>query len=282
MGGQIAKYAFMPPPPAAAQRLAGDPRITLVPNSKGNNVAVLRSDARTPLDPARSFTIIFSHGNAEDLSNVGWYSQLARETGCDVIGYDYTGYGLSTGGEPTEDDTYACADAVYEHVITTLAVPPDDVILMGRSLGSGPTTYLAANHDSFAAVFYIAPLTSCAGVVGSTASFFLYPVDLFPNIRRIGKVQKSPVMILHGTRDEVIPIAHGKALAAEARKKNKHVATYWVGGAHHNDIEMVLGMDEFVRLVTSFLLKPSAPVASASCLTEEVSSWNCSMPVMCT
>jgi len=85
------------------------------------------------------FTIIYSHGNAEDLGgNFEQLHNLADLLSCNVFAYEYPGYGIAE-GEPSEGGCYAAAEAAYKHVTNELGVDAGDVVLYGRSLGSGPT-----------------------------------------------------------------------------------------------------------------------------------------------
>ncbi len=88
-----------------------------------------------------------SHGNAEDLGDDRDWLELLRSTGFGVFAYDYEGYGTS-GGKPTEKSVYADELAAYEYLTGSLHVPSNRVVIMGRSVGTGPAIYLAARRPS--------------------------------------------------------------------------------------------------------------------------------------
>lgn len=58
--------------------------------------------------------------------------------------------------------------------------------------------------------------------------------DCFANLNKVSKIQ-APVLIVHGTKDEVVPLAHGKVLFKLCRRPHR---PFWVQGASHNDIEL--------------------------------------------
>lgn len=94
--------------------------------------------------PGASVTILFSHGNAEDLGMIyDWFSDLARVLRVNIMAYDYTGYGKSQ-GTPNEDSCYSDIEAAYNYLLHTRKLLPEQIVLYGRSLGSGPSCYLAA------------------------------------------------------------------------------------------------------------------------------------------
>lgn len=91
-------------------------------------------------------TIIISHGNATDIGAMFPIQVvLAHSLDCNVVSYDYSGYGES-GGVPDEHATYRDLDSVYDYVVECVANNIEkNVILYGQSVGSGPCCYLASN-----------------------------------------------------------------------------------------------------------------------------------------
>ena len=75
-------------------------------------------------------TILFSHGNAEDLGMIyDWFVQLSMELNVNVFSYDYAGYGQSSRIEPTEASVFADIDAVLAYMQTELQLKPSQIIL---------------------------------------------------------------------------------------------------------------------------------------------------------
>jgi fermentation-respiration switch protein FrsA (DUF1100 family) len=182
--------------------------------------------------PSAKFTLLVSHGNAEDLGDIRPWLEDLRRSGFSVFAYDYQGYGTSQ-GKPTEKTAYQDENAVYDYLTLTLKIPADGIIVFGRSVGSGPAVHLAARRP-LAALILESPFLSAFRVVTRVP---ILPFDKFPNYREISRVP-CPLLIVHGTQDEVISIAQGQKLFALANEPKQFFA---VQGAGHNDLNQVGG-----------------------------------------
>jgi len=204
--------------------------------------------------PNAQVTILFSHGNAEDLGMIyDWFNDLARVLRVNIMAYDYTGYGKSN-GTPCEYKCYADIEAAYAYLVNIRHIQPEQVVLYGRSLGSGPSCFLAAKTAeegrSVAGMILQSPLLSAYRV----AFNFRYTMfgDKFPNIDYAPHI-RCPVFIVHGTQDEVVPFYHGQDLFL-ALNQNWRARPFWVEGAGHNNIEALLRTSGlFVDKLTEFL-----------------------------
>jgi abhydrolase domain-containing protein 17 len=184
-------------------------------------------------NPKAQYTILFSHGNGEALGDAYAYHLQLRNLGFNVVAYDYRGYGASSPGAPSETKTYADITAAYRYTTETLKVPPDRIIVFGRSVGSGPSTYLASTQP-IAGLILESAFTSTFRVV---VPFPLLPFDKYPNRDRIAKL-KVPLLVIHGDRDQVIPFHHGQTLFQTAPGPKQFLA---VPNADHNDVSEVGG-----------------------------------------
>lgn len=213
-------------PPAASY--ARDDRLIYIPVAEGSSIAALY----LPNDSARA-TIIYSHGNAEDIGHLAPFLDEMRSAGFSVLAYDYRGYGHSSATAPTVRG--ACEDiaAAYRYVRDSLRVPPRRIVLYGRSVGSGPATHLAAREE-IGGLILEGAFVSAYRVVTRIP---LFPLDRFPNLRNLAQVH-VPVLVIHGMQDEVIPFVHGQRLFNAARGPKDRL---WVAGAHHNDLVDVAG-----------------------------------------
>ena len=188
---------------------------------------------------AARYTLLFSHGNAEDIGDNLSFFMALRSAGFAVFAYDYHGYGTSE-GTPSEKAIYQDVDAAYDYLTETLRVPPERIISFGRSVGNGAAIDLAARK----------PLAGLIVQSGFTTAFRvltkvpLVPFDKFRNVDKIKSV-RCPVLVMHGQADEVIPYAHGLKLYETANEPKTHL---WVAGAHHNDFESIAGTRYFSAL----------------------------------
>jgi abhydrolase domain-containing protein 17 len=219
------RMIFLPP---KSTYTATDLPVILVPVGKERRIAVLHLP-----NPAAVHTLIFSHGNGEDLGHNRWFLAALRDAGFAVLAYDYRGYGLSAGGPPGEHATYEDIEAVYDYATRDLAIAPHALIVHGRSVGTGPSVHLAATRP-VGGLILESGFTSAFRVLTRIA---LLPFDRFPNLRRLEAV-RAPVLVMHGTRDEVIPYRMGLQLFAAAREPKMSL---WIDGAGHNDFAAVAG-----------------------------------------
>ncbi|XP_074136801.1 alpha/beta hydrolase domain-containing protein 17B isoform X1 [Sminthopsis crassicaudata] len=196
--------------------------------SKGNRIACMF----VRCSPNAKYTLLFSHGNAVDLGQMSsFYIGLGSRINCNIFSYDYSGYGASS-GKPTEKNLYADVDAAWLALRTRYGIRPENVIIYGQSIGTVPSVDLAARYES-AAVILHSPLTSGMRVAFPDTKK-TYCFDAFPNIDKVSKIT-SPVLIIHGTEDEVIDFSHGLALFERCQRP---VEPLWVEGAGHNDVEL--------------------------------------------
>lgn len=228
----VAKLAFLPPPPSYT---ADWEELVWLTTQRGSRIPACYIEC-----PRAKFTILFSHANAEDLGLIFEHLKtLSNVLQVNVMGYEYTGYGQST-GTPSEQDCYSDIAAAFSWLMQEKDFLPSDVILFGRSIGSGPTVEMASRTE-VGGIIVQSAFTSCIRVaydVKHTA------FDAFCNIKKIHKV-KCPVLIVHGTRDEVVPLQHGKELFKLCRRPHR---PFWVKGAMHNDIEIAYFQEYCQRL----------------------------------
>ncbi|XP_020778010.1 alpha/beta hydrolase domain-containing protein 17A-like [Boleophthalmus pectinirostris] len=202
--------------------------VFLARSSRGNRVGCMYIRCA----PNARFTVLFSHGNAVDLGQMSsFYIGLGTRINCNIFSYDYSGYGVST-GKPSEKNLYADIDAAWNALRSRYGISPENIILYGQSIGTVPTVDLASRFECAAVVLH-SPLTSGMRVAFPDTKK-TYCFDAFPNIEKVAKIP-SPVLIIHGTEDEVIDFSHGLALFERCPKA---VEPLWVEGAGHNDIEL--------------------------------------------
>lgn len=188
-------------------------------------------------DPAAPVAVYF-HGNAESAAqNLPFAAEMARR-GLGVFLAEYRGYaGLP--GSPTEDGLYADGEAAIDAVLAT-GVPAERLVLVGRSLGSGVATEMALRRPC-ALLVLISPYTSMVEMgkqIAGPAASLMVP-DRYDNLSKLARVP-APVVILHGARDNVVPVTMGRELAAAVPS-----ATYVeIPAASHNDFP---GLEELVE-----------------------------------
>lgn len=99
---------------------------------------------------------------------------------------------------------------MFLYLTSDLGIPPENIILFGRSIGSGPSCYLAEKYQNIGGLILHAGLMSALRVIFSNLRWTL-PFDKFPNIDRIPNI-KCPTFIIHGLRDEIVHVNHARRL----------------------------------------------------------------------
>ena len=103
--------------------------------------------------------MIYCHGNAEDVGLAYELMDHLRTTlMVHVLGVEYPGYGVYA-GDPTSELIIEDIDNVYTYLTDVLCWPSYDIILFGRSIGSGPASWIAANKNP-GALLLMSPYTS--------------------------------------------------------------------------------------------------------------------------
>jgi len=192
-------------------------------------------------------TVLFSHGNAGNIADRLDRVLRWREVGADFLLYDYRGYGKST-GSPDEEGTYRDGRAAYDYLVKGRQVDPARLVLMGESLGCAVSIQLAIERKA-AGLVIEAPFASVAHMANAIYPFL--PLGSFirtryENVKKVPQL-KMPLLVVQGTRDEVIPVSQGKMVFDAAPEPKQYLA---IEGAHHNDV-YVVGGEGYRRGATS-------------------------------
>lgn len=234
----VADRLIFLPPPATYGRGLGALSLTTADGAQISAVHLT--------NPSAEYTILYSHGNAEDLGLIAPLLARLGEWGFSVLAYDYRGYGTSH-GRPSERGTYADVDAAYAYLTRTQGIAPGRIIAYGRSLGAGPAVDLATREPLGGLILESAFLSAFRVLTRVP----LLPFDEFRNLDKIGRVS-CPVLVMHGTGDDIVPVAHGRRLFEAAPEPKRSL---WVEGAGHNDFTLVAeerlarALHEFVALI---------------------------------
>jgi hypothetical protein len=230
MGCSLSNLVFQPPPSKLKSPIS-----SLYLQTSDNNSIPAKF-----FNLGREYTILMSHGNAEDIVRVEeWVQKIFINKVCvNVMLYEYTGYNDSS-FKPSEKFVYSDCEAALWFLSNCLKIPLKKIVLYGRSLGSGPSCYLSEKYD-IGGLILQTPLSSIYRVILEFK--FTLPGDMFPNIDRMKNIT-CPLLIIHGTKDEIVPMQHSIEMFKACHSSNK--LAYYVEGAGHNNIESVAGMPLF-------------------------------------
>jgi uncharacterized protein len=175
--------------------------------------------------------VLYFHGNKGNIERYAPAATTFTSEGYEVWMVDYPGYGKST-GSISELKMYNYATTVYKLAHTRFAA--DSIIVYGRSLGTGPATWLAAKRNVHRLILET-PYYSMQSLFGHFAPF--YPISLlthykFPTGEYLQEVI-APVTIFHGTSDMTIPYSNALRLKAHLKKNDEFVT---IEGGSHNDL----------------------------------------------
>jgi uncharacterized protein len=192
--------------------------------------------------------ILYFHGNGGSLRGRVERFRALTADGSGLVALSYRGYGGSS-GRPSESGLLADAGAAYAFALARY--PAERLVLWGESLGTGVAVALAADKP-VARVILESPFTSAVDI--AARRYWFVPVrwlmkDQFRSDLRVGKVA-APVLVLHGERDAVVPIALGERLYALINAPKRFVR---FPGAGHND----LGASGAVAAAKAFLAEKS-------------------------
>jgi uncharacterized protein len=181
-------------------------------------------------DPPRSLLVYYG-GNAEEVSlNLGELDRLPVDA---LLLMNYRGYGLSQ-GRPSE--TFLVADAIWvlDTIVRRLALAPEQVILMGRSLGTGVAVQVAAQRP-VAGLVLVTPFDSLVSVARKHYPFLPAGLLLRHRFDSIGLApqRSQPALFLVAEADEIIPNAASLRLS---QAWGGEVTQVTIAGAGHNDI----------------------------------------------
>ncbi len=202
-------------------------------------------------------TVLFSHGNAGNIADRIDRVQSLRSLGADFLLYDYRGYGKST-GDTDEEGTYRDGRAAYDYLVKSRQIDPGHIVLMGESLGCAVSIQVALERKA-AGLVIEAPFASIAHMANAVYPFL--PLGSFirtryENVKKIPQL-KMPLLVIQGTKDEVIPVAQGRMVFDAAPEPKRYLA---IEGAHHNDV-YVIGGEGYRRALGEFIRQVSAPLA---------------------
>ncbi len=189
--------------------------------------------------------VLFSHGNGGNISDRIDNVRRLLDCGLRVFIYDYRGYGKSD-GKPFEAGIYEDGLAAWDLLVKGRGISSENIVLFGRSLGAAVAVDIATKRTAKALIME-SGFTSTREMA-KTMPLFQFFAPIVPvhynNLEKIKRV-KFPTLIIHGTRDELIPFRMGEALY-EAASGPKYF--FPVHGAGHNDTYEVGGEEYFKKL----------------------------------
>jgi fermentation-respiration switch protein FrsA (DUF1100 family) len=171
--------------------------------------------------------ILVFHGNGFVLEDMaGDETANLHETGANLMLVDYRGYGSSTPISPDEATVDEDAEVSLAYLLRDRMIPVGDVIVLGRSIGNGPATYLALKNRGLGGLIPESPFSSIDDAAAEVWYFRIYPAALilrthFDNLTKITSVT-APILIVSGTADTLTPTWMADKIFAQAQRPAGH------------------------------------------------------------
>lgn len=176
--------------------------------------------------------ILYYHGNAGDLSRWGKITSNFTKYGYDLIVMDYRTYGKST-GELSEKNLYNDAQLFYDYALGLYS--EDNILVYGRSLGTGLATYITSKNNPSKLILET-PFFNFSEAANNRIPILPMKYLLkykFPSNKFISNVN-CPVLMFHGTKDRVVPYKSGVRLSKLV--SDKTLTFIKIPGGEHNDL----------------------------------------------
>jgi fermentation-respiration switch protein FrsA (DUF1100 family) len=205
--------------------------------------------ARSPTDSRG--VILFFHGNAGNISHRLDSIAIFHKLGLDTMILDYRGYGEST-GKASEQGTYLDAEAAWNYLVNRRMVPPERIIVFGRSLGGAVGAWLGSQHTPAAMII---ESSFSSGVDMARRLYPFLPARLLTRLHypvaEYASRLDCPVLVVHSRQDEIIPFEMGLTIYAAVTQRKAFLE---LRGDHNSGFfisrqDYIAGLDEFIESV---------------------------------
>lgn len=203
-----------------------------------------------PASKVSAPTILYFHGNGSNNGDLTDIAAIFNQLGLSVLLIDYRGYGRSSPTFPNETRVYEDAEVAWNYLTNQRQIKPQNIFVYGHSIGGAITIELATKHPEMAGLIVEGTFTSIKDIASKNQFFRILPLNLiltqhFDSISKI-KLLQTPILILHGDRDEIIPCSMSEKLYAVAPEPKQLVI---IPQAGHSNIVEVGGQQYFWHLL---------------------------------
>jgi len=203
-------------------------------------------------------TLLWMHGNSGNVTHRVEELRTIHGYGVRVFLFDYRGYGKSE-GTPHEEGVYRDARAAFDHLVEEKDVSPEQLYLFGRSMGGAVATRLATEVECGGLILQ-STFTSIRDMAGASLPIPLLHLCLGTTMdsrSRIASID-MPLMVIHGGRDEIVPVRLGRQLFEAGENPKTWLE---IEGAGHDEV-IESEPDRYRDTLLRFMEDPDAVCAS--------------------
>ena len=191
-------------------------------------------------------TILFLHGNAGSLENRIHKINHFEDMNINFLLLSWRGFSGNK-GKPTEKGLYQDARSAVKWLVKQ-GVIEENIIIYGESLGTGITTEIAQNKN-FAGIILESPFTSM--IAAGKSKYPIFPINLllkdkYESDKKIKNI-KSPVLIMHGEEDQIVPFWMGEKMFQMANEPKYSYFTKFDDHMMEYDENLVLELKKFIK-----------------------------------
>jgi uncharacterized protein len=242
-----------------------------------------------PNEPVRILkspkTILYLCGRAGNKTYYNYITRIKalRQLGFDVLVIDYRGYGLSGGMLPSEAQIYEDSQAAWTYLTQIRGIVPDQIVVYGESLGGAVALDLVAKHPEVGGAIIQSSFTKMAEVIKLKELLWLLPIDLilterFDSLSKVRSLNTSnnaakakspqiPILFIHGTADDVVPVNMSQQLYDAAPEPKQLLL---IPDAGHYRIYQP-GANSYLRAIQKFIEQAESAKNLSSWLKAKVS-----------
>ena len=183
------------------------------------------------LPEAAPAAVLYLHGNEGNLAREVDRLQALRRLELPILAIDYRGYGQSSGPPPSEAQLYEDAAAAWNYLTHVRGLEPTHLVIYGHSLGGAVAAELALRQPKACAIVLESTFTSMADM--GRLRYPMFPIDWllnqrFDTMQRVARL-RQPIVLVHGTRDDIVPVGMGERLLAVAREPKRLLLVHSAG-----------------------------------------------------
>ena len=213
-----------------------------------------------PSEKKSDLILLYFHSNYEDIGNSASLLKLmCKYLSINILAVEYPNYGIySSKNSANAENILSDAETVFKFINEVQNINENNIILMGRCIGSGPATYLASTYNVLALIL-LSPLKSIKEAIKT-----MFPKlnigqviqslvkERFNNMENISKVT-SPILFIHGKKDNLIPPSHSLDLINKCKSPAKMVSPNTMT---HNTFDyvqdVIIHIKNFLKVFTNY------------------------------